>query len=213
MVIGSEVPNLLQGKAASTLVVSKDVDIAVPVQCHAAIKTHLDRVTGLRASHDEPSVWVPDTPELIEANFVGLDRSILNVTDSYILQDSDLPLMVFGQLSLLEPAEPIAIEGLLVPVPQPAGLLLEKLISERSAIKGERDLLVVMGLLLTCSPVDLQQLRLRYGTLPAEMQHAICSNLSLLSLMEPLTDMPDPRPHRKQIAELLTQLEADRQHT
>ena len=31
MVIGSEVPNLLQPDAASTLVVSQDVDIGVPV--------------------------------------------------------------------------------------------------------------------------------------------------------------------------------------
>jgi hypothetical protein len=33
LVVGSEVPNLLQPDAASTLVVSQDVDLALPVDC------------------------------------------------------------------------------------------------------------------------------------------------------------------------------------
>lgn len=59
LVAGSEVPNLLQIDAASTLVVSQDVDLAIPVGVHGEVKARLDRITRLSPSTDEPSVWVP----------------------------------------------------------------------------------------------------------------------------------------------------------
>jgi hypothetical protein len=47
MVVGSEVPNLLEAEAAATLVVSQDVDIAVPVVRVSASKVRLREVGGL----------------------------------------------------------------------------------------------------------------------------------------------------------------------
>ena len=54
LVAGSEVPNVLEHGAASTLVVSQDVDIGVPVQKHADVKTRLSRLEGLAPSPEEP---------------------------------------------------------------------------------------------------------------------------------------------------------------
>jgi hypothetical protein len=51
MVIGSEVPNPLEPGAAATLVVSQDVDIAVPVARLAEVKRRLARL-------DARGVWV-----------------------------------------------------------------------------------------------------------------------------------------------------------
>src|SRR5438132_12472947 len=89
--------------AAATLVVSQDVDLAVPVDAHQAVKERLDQIVGLVPSTDEPSVWVPraDRADLIELNFLGLDPSIVDPMDSYEKPDDRLPLMVFGPLSLL----------------------------------------------------------------------------------------------------------------
>ena len=52
MVVGSEVPNLLQPDAASTLVVSRDVDLAVPVAHVASFKRALRHVDQLVQSAD-----------------------------------------------------------------------------------------------------------------------------------------------------------------
>ena len=132
LVVGSEVPNLLEPGAAATLVVSQDLDIAVPVERHGAVKEKLVLLRGLRPSPDEPSVWVPDGPGLLEVNFVGMD-SCRDVTDTGVLEDERLPLLVFGPLALLRPApEPTMVEGLRVPLPRPAGLLLEKLVTDRT---------------------------------------------------------------------------------
>jgi hypothetical protein len=49
LVVGSEVPNLLEAGAAATLVVSQDLDVGVPVDRHANLKTRLgdlDEVEG-----------------------------------------------------------------------------------------------------------------------------------------------------------------------
>jgi hypothetical protein len=56
MVVGSEVPNLLEPDAAATLVVSQDVDIAVPVDRHAQVKRRLQDLHGFHQSTEEPSV-------------------------------------------------------------------------------------------------------------------------------------------------------------
>ncbi len=106
LVAGSEVPNLLEVGAASTLVVSQDVDLAIPVSAHADVRARLDRITELAPSRDEPSVWVPvpGRADLIEVNFIGVDPAILDPIDTYERPDDRLPLMVFGPLSLLRPA-------------------------------------------------------------------------------------------------------------
>ena len=41
LVVGSEVPNLLEAGAAATLVVSQDLDVGVPVDRHASLKQRL----------------------------------------------------------------------------------------------------------------------------------------------------------------------------
>ncbi len=208
LVVGSEVPNLLEERVASTLVVSRDVDVGIPVARHGAVKSRLPEIEGLRPSRDEPSVWVPERQGLLEVNFVGLDPLIREAAETYVLEDPELPLLVFGTLSLLRPGVPIEVEGLSVPVPRTAGLLLEKLVTDRSGEKGERDLLVAIGLLLLAQGEDLDELETTYRELPSELRYAVRSNLTILSLMEPHSGMPDPRPHRANIRTLLLRLES-----
>lgn len=211
LVAGSEVPNLLEANAAATLVVSQDVDlaIAIPIAAHEAVKARLDRITRLVPSPGEPSVWIPrpEDPELIEVNFIGLDPAIVEPMDTYEKEDHRLPLMVFGPLSLLTAGAVLEIDGLRIPLPQPAGLALEKLVSDRTGEKGDRDLLVVAGLLATMTPADLEQLERAYLGLPSDLRHQVQSNLSILSLLDARPGMPDPRSHRPAIDALLRRLE------
>ncbi|MBZ0118635.1 MAG: hypothetical protein K8H88_16645 [Sandaracinaceae bacterium] len=205
-----EVLYLLEAGAASTLVVSQDVDLAIPVEAHAEVRARLDRIRGLGPSSDAPSIWVPlpERPDLIEVNFIGVDHTILDPIDTYERPDDRLPLMVFGPLSLLRPAAPIEADGLRIPVPRAAGLALEKLVTDRTGEKGDRDLLVVAGLLSTMSAADVDELAHTYQELPAELRHQVRTNLSILSLIEARPSMPDPGPHRATVATLLVRLEA-----
>jgi hypothetical protein len=206
MVVGSEVPNLLRIDAPRPLVISRDLDIAVPVHAHGAVKQRLREISGLHPSGDEPSVWVPDG-SLLEVNFVGIDPGLRDPALAHVLEDPVLPMMVFGMLSLLEPGKPVEIDGFPVPVPRLAGLLLEKLATERSGVKGDRDLLVALALLLVAGEDDLVEVEHACEGLPPELQHAVRSNLTILSLMEPNPDMPDPRPERARVLGLLRRLE------
>lgn len=208
VVAGSEVPNLLEVDAASTLVVSQDVDLAIPVAVHEEVKARLTRITRLSPSADEPSVWVPrpEASELIEVNFIGLDPAIVEPIDTYEKPDDRLPLMVFGPLSLLSAGPIVVIDGLRIPLPQPAGLALEKLVSDRTGEKGDRDLLVVAGLLAHMESSELDQLVQSYRRLSAELRHQVRSNLSILSLLGVRPGMPDPRPQRSTIDALLARL-------
>jgi len=207
LIAGSEVPNLLQPDAESTLVVSQDVDIAVPVQRHAAVKARLTELRGLLRAEAEPSVWLPQSPDLIEVNFIGMDTGNERPGETYVLEDSELPLLVFAHLSLLRPGKALNVEGLEIPVPRPSGLLLEKLLTDRSAEKGDRDLLVALGVLLVSEPRDLEELETQYRGLSAELRYAVRSGLSMLSLLEPRVQMPDPTPHRALVAGLMARLE------
>lgn len=207
LIIGSEVPNLLQPGAAATLVVSLDLDIGVPVHRHAAVRERLSDLVEFAPSADEPSVWMPHSPHLLEVNFVGMDAA-QDPGDAYVLEDDRLPLLVFGALSLVRPGAAIEVEGVRVRLPQPAGLLLEKLVTDRTGEKGDRDLLVALGLLSAASPADLDELDAVYRCLRPELRHAVRSNLTLLSLMEPRAGMPDPRPRRADVAALLRRLDA-----
>lgn len=207
LVAGSEVPNLLEQRAASTLVVSEDVDIAVPVTSHASVKRCLASLSGFRPSPEEPSVWLPDDPALIEVNFIGLDRRLKRADESYVLEDTELPLLVFGQLSLLEPDVPLVLEGVSVPLPRKAGLIVEKLFTERSGEKGDRDLLVVAGLLQLASDEDLEEVVRLCADLEDEALHNVESNLTLLSLLPQTPNMPDPTKSRAIVARLLRALD------
>jgi hypothetical protein len=95
-----------------------------------------------------------------------------------------------------------------IPVPRPAGLILEKLVTDRSGVKGDRDLLVVLGLLLVAEPSDLDEVGRTFSILPEESKQIVRQNLTLLSVLEPVPGMPDPRPHREAVARLLARLEA-----
>lgn len=210
LVAGSEVPNLLEADAAATLVVSQDVDLAIPIAVHEEVKARLDQITRLVPSSDEPSVWIPrpEASELIEVNFIGLDPGIVDPSDTYEKQDHRLPLMVFGPLSLLAAGPSVEIDGLRIPLPQPAGLALEKLVSDRTGEKGDRDLLVVAALLAAMPPAGFDQLERTFLDLSIELQHQVRSNLSILSLLEARPGMPDPRPHRPVVDALLRRLAA-----
>lgn len=207
LIVGSEVPNLLEPGAASTLVVSQDLDVGVPVDRHAAVKRRLPELDDFRPSADEPSVWTPRSPDLLELNFVGMDAS-QDPAEAYVLEDDQLPLLVFGALSLVSPGAEVELAGTRVRLPRLAGLLLEKLVTDRTGEKGERDLLVALGLLTTASPADLDELEAAHRRLRPELRHTVRSNLTLLSLMEPRSGMPDPRPRRAEVAALLRRLEA-----
>jgi hypothetical protein len=207
LVVGSEVPNLLEPGVAATLVVSQDLDIGIPVDRHAAVKQRLDGLREFVPSADEPSVWVARSPGLLELNFVGMDPA-QDPPEAYVLEDDRLPLLVFGALSLVSLGTVIEIEGMRVPLPRLAGLLLEKLITDRTGEKGERDLLVASGLLATAGPDDIEGLDQAYRRLRSELRHAARSNLTILSLLGPRSGMPDPRRRRAEVAALLRRLEA-----
>jgi hypothetical protein len=207
LVVGSEVPNLLEPGAASTLVVSQDLDLGVPVHRHAALKSRLDELDQFEPSADEPSVWTPRSPELLELNFVGMD-SAQDPAQAYVLEDERLPLLVFGALSLVSPGRELDVGGTRVCLPRPSGLLLEKLITDRTGEKGERDLLVALGLLATSEPADLDELVQTYRGLRSELRHTVRSSLTILSLLGPRPGMPDPRPRRADVAALLRRLES-----
>lgn len=206
MVVGSEVPNLLEAGAAATLVVSQDLDIAVPVDRHDAIKRRLPEIAGLHPSTDEPSIWVPDSADLIEVNFIGIDAT-RDPADAFLLEDVTLPLMVFGALSLVTPGAELVIADTRVRLPRPAGLLLEKLVTDRTGEKGDRDLLVAAGMLAVATAADIDEAVAIYNTLRPQLQHIVRSNLTVLSLLDPRPAMPDPRPLRTAMAALLNRLE------
>lgn len=211
LVVGSEVPNLLEPGAAATLVDSEEVAVAVPVACHRPVKEALRRVEGLRPAEDRPSTWVPTRPGLIEVNFVGTDPEVREAGDNYVLEDPDLPLLVLAPLSLLQPGRPVRVDGLAIPVPRPATLVLEKLLSDRPAEKGDRDLLVAAGLLPLLAENDLSELEAVYRRLRPELRYAVRSSLTVLSLMGPQPRMPDPLPLRVWISALLGRLERSEQ--
>ncbi len=210
LVVGSEVPNLLEPDAASTLVVSEDVDIGVPVDRLDALKKRLRLIHGLVPSVEEPSVYVPAAADLIEANFLGLDSSIREPGETYVLEDAELPLMVFGPLGLLRAGRVVEVEGLRVPLPRIGDLIVEKLLTDRTGEKGARDLLVVAGLLAHASAADLDEATRVTAGLSAESRHSVRANLTLLSLMDTRPGMPDPAPVRERVVRLLAAIEAHR---
>jgi hypothetical protein len=208
LVVGSEVPNLLQPEAASTLVISQDLDIGVPVDCHAAVKRRLADLRDFQRSTDEPSVWVPRSADLLEVNFVGIDPT-QDPAEAYVLADQELPLLVFGSLSLVTPGVRLEIGGTRLRLPRPGGLLLEKLVTDRTGEKGERDLLVAAGLMLVMGNADLDELVVAYLRLRPDLRHVVQSNLTLLSLLNARPGMPDPRAQRAGVQALLRRLDTE----
>ncbi|MDY0060240.1 MAG: hypothetical protein RBU45_10550 [Myxococcota bacterium] len=208
LVVGSEVPNLLEQDAASTLVVSQDVDLGIPIGSHGAAKDALAKVRGLHPAPEEPSVWLPDHEGLIEVNFLGIDPELGDPGEVWVLDDPILPLLVYGALSLLSAGPPVEVEGLRLPVPRPAGLLLEKLLTARTAEKGDRDLLVALGLLTQMDGAALAEAEALCAGLQAELRHAVRANLTLLTLIPGRLGMPDPTAGREMVATLLARLEA-----
>ncbi|MEW5982994.1 MAG: hypothetical protein AB1806_11585 [Acidobacteriota bacterium] len=207
LVVGSEVPNLLEPRAGATLVVSLDLDIGVPVTRHAAVKQRLPALLeAFTPSAEEPSVWTPRSPDLLEVNFVGIDRT-RDPADAYVFDDDQLPLLVFGALSLVKAGAEIELAGARLRLPRPAGLLLEKLVTDRTGEKGDRDLLVALGLLMMASAADFDELDTEYRSLRSELRHAVRSNLTVLSLLDARAGMPDPRPRRAEVAGVLRRLE------
>jgi hypothetical protein len=208
LLVGSEVPNLLQPEAAATLVVSQDVDLAVPVDRVQSVKRRLREVEGLVPSTQEPSVYVPVSAEFIEANFLGHDARIREAAETYVFEDLELPLMVFGPLGLLRPGRVVEIGSLRVPLPRAADLIVEKLLTDRTGEKGARDLLVVAGMLAVANTDDLDDVvRVTLG-LSEESRYAISSSLTVLSLMHARPGMPDPVPMRHEVTRLLSKIEA-----
>ena len=67
---------------------------------------------------------------------------------------------------------------------------------------------MALGLLLEATDEDLRELEAQYGILAAEMRYVVRANLTMLSLIEPLDEMPDPRPHRALVQNLLRKLES-----
>ena len=128
--------------------------------------------------------------------------------DAYVLEDDRLPLLVFGALSFVQPGAEILVADTRVRLPRPAGLLVEKLVTDRTGEKGERDLLVALGLLMTASVADVEELEGMYRRLGPELRHVLRSNLTVLSLMAPRPGMPDPGPQRTNVAALLRRFDS-----
>lgn len=204
LVIGSEVPNLL-AEGQSVVIVSQDIDIGVPVSAHHRIRERLRELSEFRPSPNEPSVWLPNAGrgDLIEVNFVGMDPALDDISDSYVLEDDRLPLLVLGNLSLLEVGERILVEDVRVPVPEPTSLLVEKLLTERSGIKGDRDLLVALALLISPASYSEVKVRRAMAKLTKDERALVLGNLTTLSLMEGQPQMPDPSRFRRQVLQLI----------
>jgi hypothetical protein len=115
--------------------------------------------------------------------------------------------MVFGPLGLLRPGPIVEMEGLRLPLPRAADLMVEKLLTDRTGEKGARDLLVVAGMLVGVTPADLDEFVVVTRGVSAESRHAICSGLTVLSLMEVRPGMPDPAPVRDQVRRPLSRIE------
>lgn len=208
MVGGSQVPNLLEPDAAATLVVSQDIDLVIPVARHSEVKKALEALRGYTPSSDEPSVWLPDDEQLLEINFIGIDPSLRDSSDTYVLEDERLPLLVFGLLSRLREGMLLHVGDVRVRLPRPAGLMIEKLMTERAGLKGQRDLLVALGLLLVSSRGDVEEVAEQYAQLSDEGKRTVIGSLAILSLMASIPDMPDPARKREEIASLMERLEA-----
>jgi len=207
LVIGSELPNLWEPGLASSLVVSEDVDVGVPISAHAEVEARLSELPHFTASEHEPSVWLPRTEGLLELNFVGLPEPGTALSDVIPVEGAQLSMLVFGTLGLLRPGRSLELDGMVIPVPARAGGMLEKLVSERSGLKGDRDLLVVLGILMNADETDMKQLSEAYAGLPDELRHSARTNVTLLSLLEPVAGMPDPRTQRERVHALLRRLE------
>jgi len=67
--------------------------------------------------------------------------------------------------------------------------------------------LVVVGLLVVMRESDFEELEKEFVHLPAELRYAVRSNLTVLSLMQGMNGMPDPKDQRARIAALLARLE------
>lgn len=211
MIVGSQVPNLLEPGAASTLVVSLDLDIAVSVSDLAEVVRLLAGLDSFRPSPEEPSVLVPRQPELLEINLLGSDPMLLDPLDAYQASHEALPLLVFGGLALLAPAEQVMVDGRTVPVARSAGLLIEKLLTDRSGEKGERDLMVALASTLVGGPDDRREAVRLYRSLTPDHRYSIRANLALLALLPSREGLPEPVRHRGIIVELLEQLEETEQ--
>jgi hypothetical protein len=81
-------------------------------------------------------------------------------------------------------------------------------VTDRTGEKGERDLLVALGVLRVSTSEDLDELESLYRRLRPELRHAVRSNLTILSLLAPRSGMPDPEPRRAEVAALLGRLAA-----
>jgi hypothetical protein len=61
---------------------------------------------------------------------------------------------------------------------------------------------------MTATRGDLLELAGTYHALPPELRHVTRSNLTVLSLLAPRPGVPDPRPERARVVDLLRRLEA-----
>lgn len=114
-------------------------------------------------------------------------------------------------IATLRAVQPVLdVPGVRVPLPSLAGLLLEKLATDRSGLKGDRDLLVALGILLGMTDDDHVELEARLSGLPTAAKRNLTANAGLLSVLGPSPGVPDPTPHRARVRDLLVLLEAAR---
>ena len=114
---------------------------------------------------------------------------------------------MFGLLSLLHEGQLLQVGDVRVRLPRPAGLLIEKLLTERAGLKGQRDLLVALGLLLVSRRDDVDEVTERFVELSDEQKKTVIGSLAILSLMGSAPEMPDPARAREEIATLIERLE------
>ncbi|MEW5692344.1 MAG: hypothetical protein AB1765_03500 [Candidatus Hydrogenedentota bacterium] len=184
IIIGSEVPNLIRINKKVDLFVSEDIDVGIPVLKFKIIKSGIKRLLKkYYVSRDEPSILCPKTNELLEINFLGIDKNLDDLDDVYIFRDGLVSFIVFGTLSLIK-GKKVSINGMKVILAEPASLLVEKLLTERSHIKGERDI-IVAGLLLEVIDIkkEMKHILAMINALNKDKRYLIQDNLSTLILI------------------------------
>ena len=115
--------------------------------------------------------------------------------------------MVFGTLALVTPGAEVEAGGHAGPVASSRGADARETDWRSDRRKGDRDLLVALGLLSLMGPDDLDEFVVQVRRLRPELRHAVHSNLTILSLLEPRAGMPDPTHQRREVSALLGRLE------
>ncbi|MBE7439598.1 MAG: hypothetical protein HS115_14165 [Spirochaetales bacterium] len=184
IVIGSEVPNLSRIHSGADLFVSQDIDLAVPIENLERTDEQIPMLfEHYRQSSDEPSILLPRDDARLEINFLGVDFRSQDLDDISLHRGRHISFLAFGTLTLIKPVD-LTIEKHRFRVAEHRSLFLEKILTERSSIKGERDLYVAALVFKEIqSPQEIIHMREDILALDSERKFFASDNLASLILM------------------------------